>query len=122
MNREKFYAERKIGKMGYILLLCMLLHPVPSYATVSFLCVNHITKELYWFEDMYIGIGWEGLGEGDARLQRLETEFLEKGYHYTIFPYKIELCIGLFIVFFVVFAAIVSRRLWRRLIKSFLCI
>jgi hypothetical protein len=102
----------------HVLIVFLLLSPVVSHATVSALFVNHITEELHWFEDQPIGIGWEPLGEGDARLAQLEREFIEQGYRLTSFPYKLECCIGALMMFFLIFGGILVKRLWKALNAS----
>ena len=94
-------------------IIILFFAPDCSYATTPSLCVNHITKELHWFEEDIIGIGWEPQGEGDERLKRLETNYLKQGYKYSKFPFKIEFLI----VLFVVSIAAVSYKLIRRILK-----
>ena len=102
----------------YALIALLLLGPIVGHATVSSLFVNHITKELHWFEDQPIGIGWEPLGEGDARLAQLEREFTEQGYRQTSFPYKIECCILLFVVLLLIIGGVLAKRGWKALKAS----
>ncbi|OHD14948.1 MAG: hypothetical protein A2086_11065 [Spirochaetes bacterium GWD1_27_9] len=84
-------------KMYFILIIIFI--PIISYATVDCLHVNHLTKELYWFDDNdYYGINWQSLGAGDDKLIKLERYYLDNGYKYTKFPYKIEF-LGIIIVF-----------------------
>lgn len=77
--------------MKHKIILLFLVIPTLCHATADTLFVNHITREMCWFdEDDYSGIGWNGLGEGDARLIELEKHYLGAGYKNTSFPYKIE--------------------------------
>lgn len=67
-------------------------------ATVDYLAVNHITKELYVYdEEAYQGLFWVSLaGEEKAWIEK-EKLYLDKGYTYTTSPYKSEFLIILLI-------------------------
>ena len=87
--------------MKYLIFLLITLFPTVCYATIDALCVNNITKELYSFEleSNYFGIGWKTLGEGDEKVKIYEKYYLDKGYKYVSFPYKIEIILlSLFII------------------------
>lgn len=78
-------------------ILFLILGSTKSFATINYLTVNHITKQLYWAEtDHPTGlIGWEGVGEV---YEAKEKGYLNMGYTYTKNPFLIEEVILLFIV------------------------
>ncbi len=79
----------------YSILLFALLS-TKVFATVDYLVVNHLTKQLYWAEtDHHLPglIGWEAVGEV---YEIKEQKYLDSGYTYTDNPYLIEE--GIFLV------------------------
>lgn len=60
------------------------------FATVEYLMVNHITKELYWSEtDHPPGIiAWNHIPHG--KWEASEIKYQNEGYITTTFPYKID--------------------------------
>ena len=74
-----------------IFLIALLLMTAPVFATVEWLSVNHVTKELYWAEtDREPGfIGWDAIAEG--KYDEMKSKYLSMGYTETTFPYKLDL-------------------------------
>lgn len=81
-----------------VLLLCFMLCGAHAFATVEWLTVNHITKELYWAEtDQPEGfIGWEVIPEGKYH-NALEM-YSNRGYTETTYPFKLETVSALVLV------------------------
>ena len=77
--------------------LCFLLIlSTNGYCTVDFLAANHITKELYVFEETYfMGIGWEVVAGEEPMWIRQEKMLLAKGYQYTTNPNKLDEIVGI---------------------------
>ena len=77
--------------------LCFLLIlSTNAYCTVDFLAANHITKELYVFEESYfMGIGWEVVAGEEPMWIRQEKMLLAKGYQYTTNPNKLDEIVGI---------------------------
>ena len=67
-------------------------------ATVDYLAVNHLTKQLYWADtDNSPGlIGWTSIPEG--KYEFYEQEYLERGFTFTENPYLIEEIIGVILI------------------------
>ncbi|WP_409932581.1 hypothetical protein [Xanthocytophaga flavus] len=64
---------------------------MPSYCTVDALAVNHLTKEIYVFEESeYAGIGWAVVAGESALWEEQEKYFLAKGYRYTTTPNTVD--------------------------------
>ena len=89
-----------------MLILC-LFQSYSLLATVDYLSVNHITKELYWGDDgdRVTGvIGWVTIPEGV--FEESERKYTEMGYSFTEFPFKIELfsivLIGLLLMIYLI--------------------
>jgi len=71
-----------------IILILLLFVVRNSFATVDYLAANHLTKELYWFEeDDYEGLGWKSISEVT---EENEKNYLSQGYTYSAFPHKSE--------------------------------
>lgn len=104
----------RISRSLALVILTVFISP-NCFATVDYLSVNHLTKQLYWGDtDNSPGwIGWETIPDGIT--QEKEAEYLEKGYEFTENAYLIEevvcgvLIIGVVLVY--------GRR--RRLIRRF---
>lgn len=87
----------------YIIIGFLVFMNLTCFSTVDYLCANSITKELYWADDDNPSgfIGWEYLPEN---YESIEKNFLNRGYTYTTFPFKLELVLLLiFIAFYMVF-------------------
>lgn len=92
------------GKKIEILTIIFTLQAPNVFATISYLVVNHWTKQLYWAEtDHSPGwIGWEAIPDGIYDIK--EQEFLEMGYTMTTNPFLIEeIFLLVFVLSFVVF-------------------
>jgi hypothetical protein len=80
----------------------MLLLSSYAFATVDYLAVNHLTKQLYWADaDNSPGlIGWTNIPEG--KLEYNGIEYLNDGFTFTNNPYLIEelilIAVGLIII------------------------
>lgn len=79
-----------VGERKLIIGIMFFLFVNISYATVDYLVINHTTKQLYWADDDNREgfIGWESLPYSELNP---ELVYLNKGYRFTKFPYKIEL-------------------------------
>ncbi|MFK7813577.1 MAG: hypothetical protein AB8B59_13880 [Maribacter sp.] len=85
--------------MKRILIFFLFLTTSTVFATVEYLTVNHMTKELYWAEtesNKEGFIGWEIIPERSHHEDL--SIYLELGYTYTKFPYKVDLLIGLIFI------------------------
>ena len=71
------------------LLSILILLTTNVFATVDYLVVNHLTKQLYWAETDHAPgfIGWSGVGE---IYEIKEQQYLDSGYTYTNNPFLIE--------------------------------
>ena len=98
-----------IRKLTIILTILSLFSIQSVFATVDYLVVNHLTKQLYWAEtDHPPGlIGWEGVGEVH---KTKEQKYLDSGYLYTNNPYLIEEGIILVIIALILTYRIVRNR------------
>jgi len=78
------------NKLFAILLMTFLFATTKLFATVDYLVVNHLTKQLYWAEtDNPPGwIGWKTIPDG--LWEREEHNYLEMGYNFTNNPFLIE--------------------------------
>jgi len=87
--------------LRYILVFFLFFSYFNAFATVEYLTINHITKELYWAETGGGNgegfIGWEVIPERSHHddLQK----YLDLGYTYTRFPYKLDILAGLIVLF-----------------------
>ncbi|MEZ4684926.1 MAG: hypothetical protein R3B47_02340 [Bacteroidia bacterium] len=92
-------------KQVFILALTLIFSASEACATVDYLVVNHITKQLYWAEtDHPPGwIGWESIPETGYAQE--EKRYRKLGYKLTKNPFLIEEIIawGLLLVVFVFF-------------------
>ncbi len=86
------------------------MFPTSVLATVEFLMVNHITKEICWSESSQIDgvIGWENIPEG--RWGTAEKDYLELGYSFTSVSYKIEVVLCLLFLTLLMFLFFTNRR------------
>ncbi len=77
-------------KLKLFILKISLLLFLKSNATVDYLVVNRITKQLYWADtDSPAGfIGWTNIPDGSLNIK--EQKYLGKGYRFTNNPYLIE--------------------------------
>lgn len=82
--------------------MTFLLTAQIAMATVDYLAVNHLTKQLYWADtDNSPGlIGWTSIPEG--KYEFYEQEYLDRGFTFTNNPYLIEEIIGLIILIAIV--------------------
>ena len=73
-----------------ILILLFFLINTGASATIDYLTVNHITKQMYWADtDNSPGIiGWTLIPEGKSEFY--EQEYLNRGFTFTNNPYLIE--------------------------------
>ncbi|PCJ63691.1 MAG: hypothetical protein COA58_15215 [Bacteroidetes bacterium] len=101
-------------KTRLIALLAGCFAAFSTFATVDYLRVNHITKELYWGdEDHSTGwLGWEGVPDGIY--EETTNKYEDLGYSYTQFPFKIELALIGLVLGFLVFI----RRKRRKIINT----
>ncbi|MFS4492683.1 hypothetical protein [Maribacter sp. 2308TA10-17] len=85
-----------------VLLLCFVFFSAKAFATVEWLAVNHITKELYWAEtDHPEGfIGWEVIPEG--KYQDALELYTAKGYTQTTYPFKLETLLAIVVLVFLI--------------------
>ena len=85
-------------KIRLVSILLSMLLTTNVFATVDYLVVNHMTKQLYWAEtDHSPGwIGWESIPDGIWASE--EKKYLEMGYSITDNPFLIEEVIALMIV------------------------
>lgn len=106
-------------KIKYIIFLAVLLviSIQSTFATIDYLVVNHVTKQLYWAQtDHPPGwIGWEGLGEV---YEPKEKEYLLMGYTYTDNPYVIDRFILLLVVLIIVIYWLIRRRKTSKVLKE----
>lgn len=95
-------------RIKYILTFTVIFTAQIANATVDYLAVNHITKQLYWADtDNPPGfIGWTSIPEG--KYEFYEQEYLTRGFAFTKNPYLIEEIIGAFTILFI--AALFIRR------------
>jgi len=86
--------------LRYILAFFLFFLSFTAFATVNYLTVNHITKELYWAETGGGNgegfIGWEVIPER-SHYDDLQ-KYLDLGYTYTEFPYKLDILAALIIL------------------------
>lgn len=85
-------------KTKIALIAMLLLMSQFAMATVDYLAVNHLTKQLYWAEtDNPPGlIGWTLIPEG--KYEFYQQEYLDRGFTFTQNPYIIEEIIGLIVL------------------------
>ncbi|PKG42776.1 hypothetical protein [Psychroflexus sp. MES1-P1E] len=85
-------------KTKFILTLTFLLITQIAMATVDYLAVNHLTKQLYWADtDNSPGlIGWTSIPEG--KYEFYEQEYLDRGFTFTNNPYLIEEIISIMVI------------------------
>lgn len=97
------------NKLFTILLLTFIFASNNGFATVDYLVVNHLTKQLYWAEtDNPLGwIGWTGVGE---IYETKEQKYLDIGYTYTKNPFVIEEIIVLIIILSLLFYWLIRKR------------
>tara|TARA_R100000951_G_scaffold79828_1_gene67732 strand:- start:15 stop:335 length:321 start_codon:yes stop_codon:yes gene_type:complete len=86
------------SKLSIILFVTFLFASTKVFATVDYLTVNHVTKQLYWAEtDQPSGwIGWTTIPEGQWEIE--QKKYLETGYSFTSNPYFIEEVIASLII------------------------
>ena len=88
-----------------------------SFATVSYLAVNHVTKQLYIYDEGQCkGIFWKGIAGEEYIWRAKEAHYLEKGYTYTKQPYTLNYILYSLIFLLIVSIFFISRR--RNLIRS----
>lgn len=113
------FLSRAIAKVRSksLVLILMLTFCVfhQSFATVDYLAVNKITKEIYSFDQEQMrGIFWVSIGEDS------EAKYLARGFTYTKDPYTLD---NLLTIMIIGVCAVVLFLLWRRkLIKRSLLI
>jgi hypothetical protein len=79
----------RLIRIFLVLILFSLCYT--SNATVDYLAVNHLTKELYVYEEeSYQGIFWITIAGEEKNWNQNEKLYLNKGYTYTKNPYKSE--------------------------------
>ena len=78
------------NKTFLIILIILSFTTSDIFATVDYLVVNHITKQLYWAEtDHRPGwIGWEYIPDGLWESE--EQKYLRMGYKFTNDPFLVE--------------------------------
>ena len=105
-----------IRSKSFVLILVFIFCAFhQSFATVDYLAVNKITKEIYSFDQEQVrGIFWVTIGDG------AEPHYLALGFTYTTNPYALDNLLTLIITGIAGFALFL---LWkRRLIKRSLLI
>jgi len=82
-------------KLSLLLIAIFTFTASDVFATVDYLVVNHMTKQLYWAETNHSHgwIGWETIPEGDWQIDK--QKYLELGYKITNNPFLIEEVIAL---------------------------
>ena len=83
------------NKLFAILIITFLFSTTKVFATVDYLVVNHLTKQLYWAAtDRSPGwIGWEPIPEGQQESD--EKKYKKMGYRFTNNPFLIEKIIAI---------------------------
>ena len=97
--------------MKKIVFIAFFLFVAESYATITYLAVNHITKQLYWAESDTSEegfIGWEIIPE--AKMHSLEKKYMEEGYTFTEFPYLIETILIIVLVLISLLVVFLKKR------------
>ncbi len=84
---------KKIITLSFFIFLASNL-----FSTIDYVAVNDFTKEMYVFEeDNYRGIFWKSIGDTEY----IENKYLNSGYIYTQFPYKLDYAL-LFVCFLII--------------------
>lgn len=104
-------------KLSIVLFITFLFASTKVFATVDYLTVNHLSKQLYWAEtDQPSGwIGWRTIPEGQWEIQ--QKKYIEIGYSFTNNPYLIEEVIASLIILSILVFWIIKNYKMRRFIN-----
>lgn len=97
-------AKVRSKSLGLILILTFCVY-YDSFATVDYLAVNKITKEIYSFDQEQLrGIFWVSIGENS------DAQYLALGFTYTKNPYTLD---NLLTIMIIGVSTVVLFLLWR---------
>ena len=93
--------------MKKIIILYLLFNIYKLFASVDYIVVNHITRQLAVFETgnytyLYKGLFWQNIYGNESEQKRKIKILLSKGYKYTKFTYTLDIILIL-LVFIIIF-------------------